>query len=218
MARHGRARLGEARHGKARQGTARLGEAGRGEARQGKARFGAAGPGEAREPNPKPEGAPMAKLHPSYKEAARRITAENKVFYSDEALGFLLEEDIGTKDYEFARLSLISYLLDEYGVDFIRAEAIEGKEKCKGYKIATAVESVQITARRLQNRIRNAARKQRKVLSVVDPGALPEVVKKEYDARLIRGGLLASFLAQTPLKRCVPGIAIRVDRPKLIQR
>lgn len=160
----------------------------------------------------------MTRLHPLYKEAAQIIAAGDQVFYSDEDLAALLEEAIGSKLYEFARLKLIAYLLDEFGLDFIRADHIKRRKKIKGYKIATPVESVRITARRLQNRIKNAARKQRKVLSVVDCSALPEEVKREYEARVIRGGLLASFLAQTPLGRCVPGINIRFDRPKIIQR
>lgn len=161
----------------------------------------------------------MTKLHPAYKEAAKQIADNGKVFYSDGALSMMLEEPLDTKFFDFARLKLIAYLLDEYGIDFIRSEIIAADDaKLKGYKIATPAESVKITARRLDKRVNNAARKQRKVLSVVDYGALPAEVQKEYDARVIRGGLLAAFLAQTPLKRCVPGVVVRFDRPSIIDK
>jgi hypothetical protein len=197
---------GEARRGRAWSGEARQGKAGRGKARRGKARI-----------TPK-KGAPLTRLHPLFKDVARLIADDERVFYSDEDLAALLEESIGSMAYDFARMNLANHLLDEYGIDFIRAEAIEEHSKRKGYKIATPVETVRITAPRLQNRIRNAARKQRKALSVVDYGALPAAVKKEYDARVIRGGLLAAFLAQTPLRQCVPGVKMRIDRPKIIKR
>jgi hypothetical protein len=187
-------------------GVARHGQASQGPAVQGKAGI-----------TPK-KGAPLTRLHPLFKDVARLIAGDERIFYSDEDLSNLLEEPIGTMAFDFARMKLASHLLDEYSIDFIRAEAIEHRSKRKGYKIATPVETVRITAPRLQNRIRNAARKQRKALSVVDYGALPEEVKREYDARVIRGGLLASFLAQTPLRRCVPGITMRIDRPRVIKR
>jgi hypothetical protein len=164
------------------------------------------------------KGAPLTRLHPLYKDVALMIAGSERVFYSDDNLAALLEEEIGSQAFDFARLNLAAHLLDEYSIDFIRAEDIENGAKSKGYKIATPTESVQITAPRLQNRIRNAARKQRKVLSVIDYGALPAAVKKEYDARVIRGGLLMAFLAQTPLRQCVPGVKMRIDRPKIIKR
>lgn len=155
----------------------------------------------------------MQRLHPLYKELAQAIAIGDQVFYTDEEIAAGLEEELETKPFEFARMKLVDHLLDSFEIDFIRAE---NTKKQRGYKIATPVESVKISAPRLQKRISNAARRQRKVLSTIDRPALPESIQKEYDAYVIRGGLLASFLAQTPLKRCLEGIQVRFDRPKII--
>lgn len=157
----------------------------------------------------------MRKVYPPYKDAAGSIAFHDQRFYSDSQLAELLEENIESDGFQFAKLNLIKYLLDEFGIDFIR---VENEDGVKGYKIATPVESVRITAKRLHSRIRNATRKHGKVLSNVDRAVLPADVQKEFDARLIRGGLLAAFLSQTPLKKCIEGIKIRLDHPTIIDR
>jgi hypothetical protein len=154
------------------------------------------------------------RLHPLYKDVARQISGAEDIFYTDGELAEMLEEDLTSDEYNFARMNLVAHLLDEYGIDFIRAaNEISGK----GYKIATSEESVVISAARLQRKIRNGARKQRKVLSIVDRSQLEAATQVDYDAYLIRGGLLQAFFAQTPLCKCYPGVTLRIDRPALIQ-
>ena len=153
------------------------------------------------------------KLYPNYKEAAKRIKSDDKVFYSDEEMSLLLDESIGTTDYQFSLLKLIAYILDEFDINLIRSE---NEFSGKGYKKATSMECVEVTTPRLQKRIHNASNKQRKVLSLVEPHKLTEVTKAIYDGYVIKNGLLQSFLSQTPLSKCVEGVAVRLDLPKLI--
>lgn len=157
----------------------------------------------------------MLRIYPIYKEVAHLIANNQQVFYTDVELASLLEVEPDLPDFQFLKMNLIYHLLDKYKIDFIRAI---NEKFIKGYKIATPEESVKLSAKRLQNRIVRAARKQRKVLGVVSREKLPEEIKLEYDAYLIRGGLFASFLAQTPLRRCLEGVVMRIDRPKLIKK
>ena len=154
----------------------------------------------------------MQRLHPLYKDVAKQIAEDAIIFYSDDELSRLLEEEKDTDQYRFEIMNLIGHLLDEYSVDFIRSE---NQKDGKGYKKATSAESVKITANRISRRIRNAARKQRKVLSIVITAELNDDTRREYDAHCIRSGLLRAFLAQTPLSKCLTGLTVRVDRPAL---
>ena len=154
------------------------------------------------------------RLHPLYKEAALQISLSKEVFFSDKELAEMLELKLDTQDFQFGKLKLIEGLLDIYNIDFIRAA---NEDKGKGYKKATNEEKITVTTTRLKRKIYSTARKQRKILSIVDPAALPESVKKEYDAHFIRSGLLQSFLSQTTNKKILTGSVVRIDRPKLIE-
>ena len=154
------------------------------------------------------------KLYPDYKQAAYDIDAGGKIFYSDVELAQMLSVEIGTDEFRFAIMNLNKYLLDEYNIDFIRAK---NETKGKGYKIATDQERVDITTERLSRRFKFAVAKQRKVLNTVDRSALPDDTKIKYDRYAVKNGLLISFLNKTPLSKCLPGAAVRVDVPKMIE-
>ena len=153
------------------------------------------------------------RIYPAYKEAALTIATADRAFYSDEELAFMLERVIYTDPYEFALMELVRQLLHEYQIDFIRWTSEDG---VKGYKVATSEESVKITVNRLRGRMRRAVCKERRVLDTVDRSACSLAVQDEYDRQMIRNGMTISFLNKTSLSRCVPGLSVRVDVPRLI--
>lgn len=154
------------------------------------------------------------KLHPAYKEAGRRIYRAGQVFYTDRELAELLMEPAGSDGFRFAIMNLNEHLLSEYQIDFIRSENAEGE---RGYKIATSEESVMVTTQRLARRFRNVVSKQRRVLDTVDRGRISQEAAWLYDRHMVKNGLLTSFLNKTPVSRCVPGLAVRIDVPRLIE-
>ena len=154
------------------------------------------------------------KLHPAYKEAARHIHRGGQVFFTDTELSGLLSEPVGTDGFRFAIMNLNEHLLSEYQIDFIRAENQEGQ---RGYKIATSEESVRITTQRLSRRLRNVVSKQRRVLDTVDRNQIGEEAAWLYDRHMVKNGLLTSFLNKTPIAKCIPGLAVRIDVPRLIE-
>ena len=156
----------------------------------------------------------MTTFHPAYKQAAIDIAESNRVFFSDSELSTMLMEEQDTDKFQFAKMSLIDYLLDEYQIDFIRAE---NEHNGKGYKKATPQESIEITAERLARKFRKVAYRQRKVIDTVDRGLLPDSIKDKHDKHIVKSGLLISFLNKTPLNKCVQGSAVKVDVPKMIE-
>lgn len=157
----------------------------------------------------------MTTLHPAYKQAAQDIAESEQVFFSDSELAEMLMEHIGTDRFQFAKMSLIGHLLDEYQIDFIRSQ---NEHTGKGYKKATSKESVEVTAERLARKVRNVAHRQRKVIDTVDRASLPDDVRDKHDKYIVKNGLLISFLNKTPLNKCVQGSAVKVDVPKMITK
>lgn len=156
------------------------------------------------------------RLHPLYKEAAMQISKREKLFFSDNELAEMLDCDMMSQDFQFAKLQLVNELLYTFDIDFIRSE---NEDEGKGYKIASNDEKVAVTTKRLQKKIYSTARKQRKVLSTVDRNLLSnETLCKVYDTATIRGGLLLSFFSQASRKLLTTDTIVRIDRPKLIEK
>ncbi len=154
------------------------------------------------------------KLHPAYKETAREISESEKEFFSWDEISSMLRVEKDTIEFQLERMKLKTHALDEYDIDLIPTA---NEFKGRGYKKATDEERVKITARRLDVRVRNSVRKQRKVLTTVNPNMLTDGVRKLFNQRLIKNGLIISFLHKTPLKKCVSGAAVSVGTPKLIE-
>jgi len=152
-------------------------------------------------------------LYPAYKEAAEKIVEGDSIFYSDDVLSIMLDEELQTDKYRFALMHLQQWLLDEYDINFIRSE---NEDFGKGYKIATDIESVKVTAERLHKRYYTTACKHKKILNVVDRKELSDDVSAIYDRHCMKNGLMRAFLSKTPLFKCLPDAKVRVDVPKLV--
>lgn len=156
----------------------------------------------------------MMRQYPEYREAADIIIESGEAFFDDQRLSELLEAEIESDKYRFRLMELKRYLLIEHDMDFIRWKS---ETKGKGYKIATSSESLNITAPRLENKIRNTVRTQSMILGTIKRKELAEDESKNYDRSVIKNSLLFSFLKKTPLQAMKPGISVRVDSPKLIK-
>ena len=152
-------------------------------------------------------------LYPEYKNAGEIIASNSQKFYSDNDLEKMLIAEKGTAGFQFKILNLRQYLLEEHAIDLIRSEH---PDEGKGQKVATPSESLNITVKRLQRRVNNAAHRQRKVLSVIDRTKLIENEPDLYDRNLLRNGLMLSFLGKMGKTRILPETTVRLDVPKLL--
>jgi len=155
-------------------------------------------------------------LYPAWKEAAKVIGNEDKIFYANWELEKLLREKQGSQKYNLARMMLKSKLLNEFGIDFIPVKE-KDTNKSIGYKKATAEESVKITTARLQRRHKRTNRIQRKIIDTIDRNELSIAAKTVYDARIVQSGLMRAFLKKSNLKKCLPGSTVKIDHPKIVQ-
>lgn len=152
-------------------------------------------------------------IYPEYKNAAHVISKGQEIFYSDKTLATMLMADKETKEYQFRLMHLVRHLLEDHGIDFIRAaNEVEGK----GYKIATDKESLDITVSRLSRKVRNTACKQAVVLNIIDREKLEHSDIQVHEQRLLKNGLLLSFLAQSERKKITSKYEVRIDVPKII--
>jgi hypothetical protein len=122
----------------------------------------------------------------------------------------MMDEEPESKRFEFAKMQLIEYLLDEYQIDFIRSE---NEKEGKGYKKATPEESITVSTERMNRKVQNAARKQAKIISTVDRAELSDDMKNRHDRHFIRNGMLIAFLNKTA--RRLPTSSVKIDVPKL---
>ena len=152
-------------------------------------------------------------LYPAYKETADIIANSNNIFFSDNDLSEMLEEELQSDKYRFALMNLQSWLLNEHDINLIRSN---NEVLGKGYKIATATESVSVTAARLHRRYYTTVGKHKKILGVVNRKELTHDVSETYDRHCMKNGLMRAFLSKTPLLKCLPDVRVRIDVPKLV--
>lgn len=154
------------------------------------------------------------RIYPLFKDLAREIAGEDRIFYPDTELVEKLKEKPESDAYRFALMGLKDQLLHEYQVDFIRSE---NEELGKGYKKATPQESIEISVELRQRKIRNQIHRQRRILDTIDRVQLSSQLSEDYDRKVIRNGMMLSFFNKIPLSKCLPGSNVRVDVPKLIE-
>lgn len=154
------------------------------------------------------------RIYPLFKDLAREIAGEDRIFYPDTELVKKLKEKPESDAYRFALMGLKDQLLHEYQVDFIRSE---NEELGKGYKKATPQESIEISVELRQRKIRNQIHRQRRILDTIDRVQLSSQLSEDYDRKVIRNGMMLSFFNKIPLSKCLPGSNVRVDVPKLIE-
>lgn len=157
----------------------------------------------------------ITRMYPAWKEAATIIADSDKIFFSNQELEKLLEEKLKTEEYNLARMCLKGCLRDIHKIDFI---PFMDKNIGKGYKKATSEESTTITLSRLSKKFKSAVRIQAEVIGIIKRPQLSDNATKIYDARIIQNALLRTFLANTPLRKCIPGTSVNVDHPKIIDK
>ena len=155
------------------------------------------------------------KLHPAYKEAAKEIAESEKDFFSWDEIAAMLDTPKDTIQFQIQRMQLKSHALDEFEIDLI---ATANEHKGRGYKKATDEEKVVVTAPRLDRRIRNATRKQRKVLTTVEPSLLSEKILAKFNRHIVKNGLMIAFLHKARLSKCLPGVTVDIGTPRLIEK
>ena len=155
------------------------------------------------------------KLYPPYKEAARHICESDKDFFSFKEIADMLEVEIETQDWQFGRMKVKQYALDEYSIDLIPTA---NEHKGRGYKKATDEEMVTVTCPRLNKKGFNTIRKHRKILTCVDTTKLSDKVMKLFERNVVKNLLEISLLEKSPLKKCTPGMTVSVGTPKLYNR
>lgn len=153
------------------------------------------------------------KLHPAYMEAARMISESPRDFFPYTEIAELLEVDLDSQDFQIQRMHLKNHALNEYDLDLIPTS---NEHLGRGYKKATDEERVTITTPRLSRRITNAVKKQRKILTTVDPGLLNDKVRDLYNKNLVKNSMFIAFMEKLPLRKCIPGLKVSIKTPKFL--
>lgn len=153
-------------------------------------------------------------IFPEYKAAVEWIIESGEVTFSDDDLATMMHTTTEENAFRFGMLKLKKHLLDEHGIDFIRVK--DRDTGFRGHKIATSAESLHLTVSKLSARVRNAANKQRTVLTTIDRNVLIDSDQRSFDKNIAKNGLLLSFIDKTRRMVMPKTITLNTEVPRMI--